>query len=274
KKNIKGDIIITPTKDNFEIYEESYLVAKEGKILGIYKELGEENKDCHVNDFTGKMIIPGFVDIHLHAPQFPNRGLGLDKELIPWLNTYTFPEESKYDDLDYAKKIYESLVKELWRCGTTSSVVFSSIHKESTKILADLFIESDLRAYIGKVNMDRNAIPELTEDTEESLKNTKDFILEHKDKSYKVQPIITQRFVPTCTEDLMKGLGELAVKYDLPVQSHLSENRSEVEWVSELHPDIRDYASVYNEYNLLGQTKTIMAHCVYNTEEELQLMKE
>src|SRR5699024_3907093 len=178
------------------------------------------------------------------------------------------------DNLNYAKKIYESLVKELWRCGTTSSVVFSSIHKESTKILADLFIESDLRAYIGEVNMDRNAIPELTEDTEESLKNTKDFILEHKDKSSKVQPIITPRFVPTCTEDLMKGLGELAVKYDLPVQSHLSENRSEVEWVSELHPDIRDYASVYNEYNLLGQTKTIMAHCVYNTEEELQLMKE
>lgn len=269
----KGDIIFTPTKDSFKVYEDSYIVADKGKIVGIYKELGEEYRDFPVKDYTGKMIIPGFVDIHLHAPQFPNRGLGLDKELIPWLNTYTFPEEAKYKDLDYAKKVYESLVKELWRYGTTSSVIFSSIHKESTKLLADLFIESNLRAYIGKVNMNRNTISELTEDTDQSIEGTKEFILEYKDKSSKVKPIITPRFVPTCCERMMKELGKLAAEYNLPIQSHLSENRSEVEWVKELHPESKNYASVYEEYNLFGNTKTIMAHCIYNTEEELELMK-
>lgn len=271
---LKGNIVFTPTKDSFTIYRDSYLVGNKGKVLGIYKELGEEYKDYPIKDFTGKMIIPGFVDIHLHAPQFPNRGLGLDKELIPWLDTYTFPEEAKYSDLDYARKVYESFVKELWRYGTTSSVVFSSIHKESTKLLSDLFIESGLRAYVGKVNMNRNTMPELLEETQESIEDTKEFIQEYKDKSSKVKPIITPRFVPTCSESLMEELGRLALKYELPVQSHLSENRSEIEWVKELHPDIKDYASVYNEYNLFGDTKTIMAHCIHNTDEELELMKD
>ena len=101
----KGDIVFTPNKDNFKTYKDSYLVAEEGKVKGIYNELKEELKDYPIKDFSNKLIIPGFVDIHLHAPQYPNRGLGLDKELIPWLDTYTFPEEAKYDDLDYANKV-------------------------------------------------------------------------------------------------------------------------------------------------------------------------
>lgn len=272
KAVFKGDIIFTPTKDKFQVHRDSYLVSDNGKIVGIFPELDDKYKDYPVEDFTNKMIIPGFVDLHLHAPQYENLGLGLDKELIPWLNTYTFPEESKFYDTVYAEEVYRKLIKDLWRNGTTSSVIFSSIHKDSTKLLIDMFIKSNMRAYIGKVNMDRNSNPELTEDTMKSIEETEEMILEYKDKSSLVKPIITPRFVPSCTERLMEGLGNLALKYDVPVQSHLSENTSEVEWVGELHPDLPNYGSVYDNFNIFGQTKTIMAHCIYNTEEELELM--
>lgn len=269
---LKGDIIFTATKDSFESYEDSYLVVEKGKVVGIYRELKEKYKDYPLKDYTGKMIIPGFVDLHLHAPQYPNIGLGLDKELLPWLEIYTFPEESKYGDLEYAKIVYSKLIKDLWKVGTTRAVVFNSIHKESTKLLMDMFIESGLGAYVGKVNMDRNTAKSLIESTEMSILETEEIILEYKDKSNLVKPIITPRFVPTCSAELMEGLGNLAINYGLPVQSHLSENTSEVEWVKELHPEFTDYAFVYNEYNLFGQTNTIMAHCIYNTDEEINLM--
>lgn len=265
--------MFTPTKDKFETYENSYIVAEDGRVVGIYKKLNDKYKEYPIKDFTGKMIIPGFIDLHLHAPQYPNRGLGLDKELIPWLDTYTFPEEAKYGDMEYAKRVYSKLIKDLWREGTTRSVIFSSIHTESTKLLMDMLIEAGLGAYVGKVNMDRNTTPELTEDTQRSIVETEEIILEYRNKSDLVKPIITPRFVPTCSVELMKGLGKLAINHGVPVQSHLSENTSEVEWVRELHPELPNYASVYNEYGLFGQTSTVMAHCIYNTEDEIELMK-
>ena len=270
----KGDIVFTPNKDNFKTYKDSYIVVEKGKVIGIYEELDEKYENETIVDYTGKMIIPGFVDLHLHAPQYPNIGLGLDKELIPWLETYTFPEESKYGDMEYAEKVYSKLIKDLWKMGTTRAVIFSSVHKESTKLLMDMLIESGLGAYVGKVNMDRNTSPELVEKTQMSILETEEIILEYNNKSPLVKPIITPRFVPTCSVDLMKGLGDLAVNYGVPVQSHLSENTSEVEWVHELHPELPNYASVYNEYKLFGQTNTIMAHCIYNTDEEISLMAE
>lgn len=269
---IKGDIAYAPTKDKIATHKDSYIIIQDGKVVEICQQLEETYKDYTIKDFTGKLIIPGFVDLHLHAPQYPNRGLGLDKELIPWLNTYTFPEEGKYSDLEYSNKVFSKLINELWRVGTTRSVVFSSIHKESTKLLMDMFIESGLGAYVGKVNMDKNTAPYLTENTMDSISNTEEIIKEYGDKSSMVKPIITPRFVPTCTEELLKALGDMALQYNIPIQSHLNENRSEVNWVKELFPDSKNYASVYNDFNLFGQTKTIMAHCIYNNDEELQLM--
>lgn len=268
---LKGNIIFTSSKDKFDIYENSYLVSENGKVVGIYKTLDNKYKTYPIKDFTDKLIIPGFVDLHLHAPQYPNMGLGMDKELLPWLETYTFPEESKYADVKYAEKVYTKLIKDLKRYGTTSSVIFSSVHKESTKLLMDLFIKSKMRAYIGKVNMDRNSAPDLKEETAKSLEDTEEIIIEYKNKSHLVKPIITPRFVPTCSEDLMEGLGNLAEKYDVPIQSHLSENLDEVKWVKELHPDLPNYASVYNKYKLFTD-KTVMAHCIHNTDEEIELM--
>lgn len=271
---LKGDIVFTPTKEKFEIHKDSYIIVETGKIVKICKDLEESYKDYIVKDYSGKLIIPGFVDLHLHAPQYANRGLGLDKELIPWLETYTFPEEGRYKDVEYAKEIFARLIHELWRNGTTRSVVYSSIHKESAKVLMDMFIESGLGAYVGKVNMDRNTADYLTEDTLESIKDTEEIIIEYADKSKLVKPIITPRFIPTCSEELLKGLGDLAIKYNIPSQSHLNENSGEIQWVKELFPDSINYASIYKDFNLFGQTKSLMAHCVYNTDEEIELMAE
>jgi len=272
KMALKGTILFTPTKERFEIHEDSYIIVEDGKIVDISKELDKSYKDYPIEDFTGKLIIPGFSDLHLHAPQYANRGLGLDKELIPWLETYTFPEEGKYSDLNYAKNIYSRLINELWRVGTTRSVVFSSVHKESTKLLMDMFIESGLGAYVGKVNMDRNTAEYLTEDTIESLKDTEEILKEYANKSKLVKPIITPRFAPTCTEELLQGLNDLANKYKAPIQSHLNENTSEILWVKELFPSSKNYASVYDDFRLFGQHKTVMAHCVYCNDDEIDLM--
>lgn len=272
KMILKGDIVFTPTKEKFEIHKDSYIIIEEGKVIKICKDLEELYKNYLLKDYSGKLIIPGFIDLHLHAPQYVNRGLGLDKELIPWLETYTFPEEGKYGDIEYAKEIFSRLIHELWRNGTTRSVVYSSVHKESTKILMDMFIESGLGAYVGKVNMDRNTADYLREDTLQSIKDTEEIIIEYAHKSKLVKPIITPRFIPTCSEELLNGLGDLAIKYNIPSQSHLNENSGEIQWVKELFPDSINYAAIYKDFNLFGQTKSLMAHCVYNTDEEIDLM--
>ncbi len=269
---IKGNIIFTKDFGKYEIFKGGYIIIEDGLVKDVYGALPEEYAGLEVKDYGEKLIIPGFVDIHLHGPQFPNLGLGLDKELMPWLDTYTFPEESKYGNMDYAKKVYTTLVKELWKNGTTRSCIFASIHLESTKLLMEILNKSGLGAYVGKVNMDRNCPDFLCEDTEKSLEETEEFLKEYGNKYERVKPIITPRFVPTCTGELLKGLGQLAAKYNVPVQSHLSENKGEIEFVRELHPEADNYASVYYETGLLGQQPTIMAHCVLLEEEEIELL--
>jgi guanine deaminase len=271
-KIYKGDIIFCESPRSFTTLENGYIITENNKIKETVQNLPAKYSDTEIFDFSGNLIIPGFVDIHLHAPQFENLGLGYDNELLPWLNNYTFPEEAKFSDIEYAKKVYSKFIKALALHGTTRSVVFSSLHLESTEILADLFLKSGLGAYIGKVNMDRNSPPYLIEDYKKSLEETEYFIKKYNNPHSLVKPIITPRFVPTCTPELMEGLAELSEKYNVPVQSHLSENLSEIEWVKDLHGDIGSYAQVYNHYKMFGDRPTIMAHCVHNTDEEIQLM--
>lgn len=268
-----GNIIWTPQLGNLEIVEKGYIVVEDNKIKGVFSSLPSKYRDIALKDFKDYLIIPGFVDLHLHAPQFANRGIGMDQELLPWLEEYTFPEENKFKNLDYAKTIYARLIKEIWKQGTTRSVIFSSIHKNSTKLLLDYFIDSGLGAYVGKVAMDRNCPDYLIQPTELILSEIQEIINEYNYKSALVKPIITPRFVPTCTPALLQGLGELAHKYCVPIQSHISENFQEVQWVKSLHPEFESYAGVYDYYNCFGQEPTIMAHCVYNTEDEIELMK-
>lgn len=272
-KIYKGHIIFTESPEKFDLIENGFIIVENNRVKKVVAEIPEEYKNVSVTDFGNKLIIPGFVDLHLHAPQFPNAGLGLDKELLPWLEEYTFPEEAKYKDLDYARKVYSRVVEELWKNGTTRSVIFASIHKEATGLLFDLFVEAGLGAYVGKVNMDRNCPDFIVEDSKQSANDTREYLEKHVGKSELVKPIITPRFVPTCTVELLQELGKMAKEFDVPIQSHLSENTGEIEWVKELHPEHKNYASVYDCYELFGQKPTVMAHCIYNTEEEVALMK-
>lgn len=271
-KILKGNIIHTPSMERFEIIENGYIVLNENKVVGVFEELPEKYSNLELIDYNDKLIIPGMNDLHCHAPQFRNLGIAMDKELLPWLNDYTFPEESKYKDVEYGEKMYPRFVNEIYKNGTTRVAAFATIHKESAKKLLDLFIESGIGAYVGKVNMDRNSCDTLCENTPDSVFDTLEIIKEYNDKSNLVKPIITPRFVPTCSEDLMKSLGDLALEYNLPVQSHLSENIGEIQWVKELHPDSNFYAEVYDRYKLFGDTPTLMAHCIHLTDEEIDLM--
>lgn len=269
---IKGNIIYAREFGKLEILEKGYIVVEGKLVQGTYRSLPSAFGDIRVVDYGDNIIIPGFVDTHVHAPQYANLGLGMDKELMPWLETYTFPEEAKYSDIDYAKKVYSSFVRDLWRVGTTRASVFATIHKNATKLLMDIFAEAGLGAYVGKVNMDRNSPANLTETKEASLNDTEEIIREYGNKYDLVKPIITPRFVPSCCMDLMKGLGKLAEKYNVPVQSHLCENTCEIGFVKELHPEYKNYASVYDAAGLFGDEPTIMAHCVLVNEEEIELM--
>lgn len=269
---LKGNLVHTPEKDVFSIHPNSYLVFSDGIVEGIYPELPQKYRDADVEDFGDHLIVPGFCDLHTHAPQFINIGIGYDEELLPWLTKYTFPLESRYADNSFAEKSYMRFINALWRKGTTRSSVFATIHLTATRILFDLFKESGLGAYIGKVNMDRNAVPELTETTQGSLDDTLAFVSSCVDKKGLVRPILTPRFVPSTTPELMRGLGDMAEKYDLPIQSHVSENRTEIQLVHDLHPEIESFTEVYETYGLLRPDKTIMAHGVYLSEKEVQIM--
>lgn len=200
----------------------------------------------------------------------------MDLELIDWLNTYTFPEEAKYGDLKYASAAYRIFADDLKRSATTRANIFATIHPQSTEILMDLLEEIGIKAMVGKVNMNRNAPDGLCEkDSKTAVAATRAWIDRTQGRYKNIKPILTPRFVPSCTDELMEQLGVLAREYGLPVQSHLSENLGEIAWVQELCPDTTFYGEAYERYGLFGgETRTVMAHCVHCPPEETALLKE
>ncbi len=276
---LKGDIIYSKNREELSAFPDSYLVCRDGISEGVYKELSdipETYKSLKLIDFSGKLIIPGMSDLHLHAPQYGFRGLWGDMELLDWLNIHTFPEEARYAEVPYAKRAYEIFIKDMLTTSTTRFCAFSSIHREATELLMDLTEESGLKAYIGKVNMDRNSPDYLCETTEESFEETLRWLSDTRERHYKnVLPILTPRFIPSCTDELMKKLGGLIEETGLPLQSHLSENKSEIDWVKELCPESSCYGDAYEGFGCFGShgNKTIMAHCVWSGDEEIELMK-
>ena len=284
-KIYKAHILFTKEKDHFEVYENGYVaVGDDGRVTGVAKNLDELDCDgAEIVDYGDKLLIPAMNDMHVHAPQVHNQGVAMDLELLPWLQNYTFPEESKYADVEYAERMYRRFMHTQWLFGTMRSVVFGTVHTESTRILMKLYQEAGMGALVGKVAMNRNCPDALCEDVDAAVEGNEKLIAEFGGDSHLspltshlsplVRPIITPRFVPSCTPELLKACGELANKYQLPVQSHLSENVSEIAWVAELEPESKSYGDAYNRYGLFGQTPTIMAHCVWTKGEELELMK-
>ena len=267
---IKGTFIDTLTKDEFRI-RKGFILVEDGLI----KNFSEENPDTSIKlyDYTGKLIIPGLSDLHLHASQYPNTGLGLDLELLDWLDTYTFPEESKYKDVEYAKKAYQTFVDDLAKTATTRASIFATLHTDMTLLLMDLLEQKKICAYVGKVGMDRNCPDFYIE--KKGKEETLRFVEECQKRNYKfVKPIITPRFTISCTDEYMKYMGELAKKYNIAVQSHLSENFGEIDFVRQLRPNDKFYGESYDKNGLFGkEVKTVMAHCVHCPKEESELIK-
>ena len=286
----KAHILFTKEQTRFEVVENGYVAVEDGLVAGVAGSLAELKTECptfnvdevEVVDFGDKLLIPAMNDMHVHAPQVHNQGVAMDLELLPWLQNYTFPEESKYADVQYAERMYRRFLHTQWLFGTMRSVVFGTVHTESTRLLMKLYQAAGMGALVGKVAMNRNCPDTLSEGVDAYVEGQESLIAEansslftlHSSLPPLVRPIITPRFVPSCTPELLQACGEVAAKYQLPVQSHLSENTSEIAWVAELEPESKSYGDAYNRYGLFGQTPTIMAHCVWTKGHELELMKQ
>ena len=274
RKVYKAHILFTPERSRFEVLENGYIAVEDGVVAGVAANLSSLGcEGAEVTDFGDCLLIPAMNDMHVHASQYRNQGIAMDLELLPWLENYTFPEEMKYTDEAYASRMYSRFVRDLWRFGTMRACVFATVHTESTRLLMHLFQEAGMGALVGKVAMNRNCPDGLIESVDEMVSGTEALISEFNSPDGLVRPIITPRFVPSCTPDMLKACGELAAQYGLPVQSHLSENTSEIAWVQSLEKESTSYGDAYDRYGLFGQTPTVMAHCVWTAGEELELMK-
>lgn len=270
---LHGDLCFSKDRMRIETMENGYMHIRDGKIVALYETVPTNLSSLELKDYHGKIVLPGMVDLHLHAPQYAYRGTKMDLPLLDWLNINTFPEEAKYENVSYAKAAYTNFVEDLKESPTTRAVIFATLHKEATLELMALLEESGLSTMVGKVNMDRNSPDYLTEHSaEESLENTMAWLREVPKDYRNCRPILTPRFTPTCSDSLLEGLGRLMAEEGLPLQSHLSENKAEIAWVKELCPDTKNYGESYDRYGLLGNT--VMAHCVHTKEDELRLLME
>lgn len=254
---IKGDTIVERAAPQ----ELDQLLMKYGKTFGDVTILKPD-----------QFLMPGLIDTHIHASQFPNAGLALDLTLLDWLQKYTFPTETGLSELSRAEQVYSRCVRATLDSGTTTAAYFATIHSKASLLLASICQRLGQRAWVGKVCMDRNSPDSYREDTEASVAATKQFVSSITElNSDLVRPIITPRFVPSCSRELMSQLGGLAAQHNIAIQTHLSENIPECKWVKELEPDCDNYAEVYNRCGLLTD-RTILAHCVHLTDQEVELL--
>lgn len=245
-------------------HEDGLLIINDGKVqaAGDYTQLKNSLPEgTAVQDYRGKLIIPGFIDTHIHYPQTdmiasPAPGL------LPWLETYTFPTERKFADPEHAGEVARFFLDELLRCGTTTAMVYCTVHPESVEAF---FTESEarnLRMVAGKVMMDRNC-PEFLRDTAESGARESEDLIKKWHKRGRQLYAITPRFAPTSTEAQLQLAGELARAYpDTYLQTHVAENTDEVAWVRSLFPKARSYLDVYDHYGMM-RPRAMYAHCIW-----------
>ena len=273
---LKGQFIDTPLPGELRC-REGFLICEDGVVEGFYETLPERFSGIDVQDHADKLIIPGMSDLHLHASQYSYCGTAMDLELLEWLDNYTYPEEARYADPAHAKAYYEIFTRDLLHTATTRAAIFATIHTEGTLELMRQLDRAGLGAYVGKLNMDRNCPDYYSEHSPENgAAETRRWLNLCREAGFKrVFPILTPRFTPSVTDAYMEKIGELSREYGAAMQSHLSENLSEIEWVKALCPDARNYADTYARYGLFGgECPTIMAHCIYCPEKEDNMMKD
>jgi guanine deaminase len=240
------------------------------RAVGPYAALAPNFPGVAVEELFGRIIAPGFIDLHIHFPQVDVIGSPADG-LLPWLSKYTFPHESRFADADYARGLATFFIDELLRHGVTSALAFATSHPASVDALLAEAGGRGMRMIAGKVLQDRHSPEGVCDQTEQSLIDTEALIARWHGKD-RLGYAITPRFAPSCSEAQLRGAGELAAKYsDVWIQSHVAENRQEIAWVRQLFPDARSYLSVYEGFGLLRE-RAVYAHCIHFDDDDRRLM--
>lgn len=276
-KAIRASILdVTKVVDKPEDIEKHVRFIEDGLLLvdqGRIEWVGEwqEGRDkvpasVRIRSYPGKIVMPGFIDTHIHYPQAEMVG-AYGEQLLEWLNNYTFPTEARYKDRDYSKEMSKFFIKQLLRNGTTTGMVFGTVHPESVDALFSEANKLNMRIVAGKVMMDRNA-PDYLLDTPETSYNQTKTLIEKWHKKDRLLYAITPRFAPTSTPEQLQMAHKLREEYpDTYIHTHLSENKNEIAWVKELFPEQEGYLDVYHHYGLTG-SKSVFAHCVHLDEQE------
>ncbi len=256
-----------------ERYDPGFLVVAGEKIERLSREDPRgEFPSAEFVDLPDKAIVPGFIDTHVHLAQYAIMGAGAG-ELLEWLNTYTYPEEARFADPEYAARISERFFEDMIANGTTTAAIYASVHEHAADIAFSAAQAKGIRAFIGKVMMDRNSPAALEERAEDSIAASVR-LFEKWDGAAggRLRYIFTPRFAAACSMGLMRQTAKIASERGAMVQSHLSENRDEVEWIRKLFPDCPSYAGVYDAAGLLTD-RAIMAHCIHLSPQEIRLLR-
>ena len=267
--------IANPTEvgleNSYEYFADGLLVVENDTIiaLGDAQTLLPKYADiAHIETLTDSLITPGFIDTHIHYPQ-TGMIASYGEQLLDWLNNYTFPAEAQFKDKAYAADVADIFLKELLRNGTTTALVFGTVHKESVEAFFEAAAERNLRMICGKVMMDRNAPDELLDTPTSSYQDSKELIEKWHEKG-RLHYAVTPRFAPTSTPEQLAQAGQLLGEYDkLYMHTHLSENQQECEWVQALFPDSANYLDVYDQHQLLSE-RSVFAHGIHLCDSEYQ----
>ncbi len=257
----------------FEYFDDGLLIVEEGHIsdVGLADSLlGNLPSDTEILDYTGKLIVPGFIDCHVHFPQLDIIG-SFGAQLLDWLNQYAYPAEMKFADPEYARDVAEAFVSELLRNGTTTALVFGTVHAHSADAIFEAASAKGMRLIAGKVLMDSNCPEELRDDPATGYAESKTLI-ERWHGNGRLGYAVTPRFALTSSTEQLAAAGRLASEYpDVWIHTHLAENHDEVEEIARLFPDSRSYLDVYDQHNLLRE-RAVFAHCLHMNDEDRETM--
>ena len=261
--------------DQVRYLEDGVIITEQGKIrwFGTWNDAQDHLPiNIEIQHYPEQLIIPGMIDTHIHFPQTEMVG-AYGEQLLSWLNTYTFPTEIQFKDKAYASEIAKFFVNELLKNGTTTALVFCTVHPESVDALFEAAEQHQMRLIAGKVMMDRHA-PEALCDSADSSYDDSKALIEKWHGQGRALYAITPRFAPTSTPEQLERAGQLKAEYpDVYVHTHLSENKDEIAWVKDLFPAQKGYLDVYHHYGLTGQ-RSVFAHCVHLEDAEWQCMHE
>ncbi len=262
----------TPS-DAYQYIENGLIVLDDGKIeaVGRYDSLKDKlGSEIDIVDYSGKLLTAGFIDTHVHYPQIPMVG-AYGSQLLEWLNNYTFPTELKFKDKEFARSVAHMFLKQCLKAGTTTAMVYGTVFSESVDAFFEESEKLNTRMLCGKVLMDRNA-PDGLLDTPETGYTESKALIEKWHGNGRQLYAITPRFAPTSTREQLTLAGKLFGEYpDVFMQTHLCENKGEMEWVSELFPERKSYLDVYDYYGLVGK-RSVFGHCIHFTDEDFQTM--